>query len=456
VDVFSTSEDCVYDEYSQLVSVPDPEALVNGTYNYISYDPLTFANTEEFEILFDIESGSVFEVRYYFHVVDTYKARVRITSPSDKEGRYVSIAEVVSEGSNEPSSTSGLFKGVVTDLNRHNVLVEYLDESGNVIADSKTPTSIPTPTPSVSPTATYVPGGVGTPTHTPRPLPTSTPAAKPRNLSIKFANMPTRGDDMVAFHIRDNHLGTTEQCTVQWDDIPHEVDVADPNDDKLFMPWNVVTGAPVPSAFSREGCGYDGVTAITAPLLAYVNGVEYHSGVEIRDSGTGTTQYGLVSIHTKAPKGSNVEVRFAYEVVDIFSSESKRARVYSSSDRQGEWVALREVASEHDSSPAAASSLYRGEIAISEDATSKATGDGKVFVRSRSRLSVAYYDEDSVVEPEERASLSLDLPTPTPRPTPTPTPTPIPAVNPLLLAIALGAGLLIVLSLIRRQTHPNA
>ena len=456
VDVFSTSEDCAYDEYSQLVAIPAPEALVNGTFTYVSYDPLSFANSEEFEILFDIEPGSIFEVRYYFHVVDTYDERVRVMSPSEKDSKHVSIAEVMSESSDEPSSTSGLFRGVVTDFNRHNVLVEYLDESGKVIADSKTATPIPTATPIVSPTATYVPGGVGTPTRTPRPLPTSTPAAKPRNLSIKFANTPTRGDDMVAFHIRDNHLGTTEQCTVQWEDIPHEVDEADPNDDKLFMPWNVVTGAPVPSTFSREGCDYDGNTAITAPLLAYVNGVRYHSGVEIRDSGTGTTQFGLVSIHTKAPKGSRVEVRFAYEVVDIFPSVSKRARVYSSSDRGGEWVALREVASEYDSSPAAASSLYRGEIAISEDATSKATGDGKVFVRSRSRLSVAYYDDDSVLEPQKRASLSLDLPTPTPSPTPTPTPTPIPAVNPFLLAIALGFGLLIALSVFGKEAPPRA
>ena len=454
--VFSANDDCAYDEYSQLVAVPAPEALYDGIYTHIIFDPLSFANTEEIELLFGIEPGTIFEVRYYFHVVDTYDERVRVTNPSDKAGKYVSIAEVVSEGSNEPSSTSGLFRGVIADFNRHNVLVEYLDESGKVVADSKTPTPIPTATPIVLPTATYVPGPVGTPTHTPRPLPTSTPAAKPRNLSVKFANTPTRSGDMVAFHIRDNHLGTTEQCTVQWTDIPHEVDVADPYDNRLFMPWNVVTGAPVPSAFSREGCEYDGTTEITAPLLAYVNGVKYHSGVEIRDSGTGTTQYGLVSIHTKAPKGSRVEVRFAYEVVDMFPSDSKRARVYSSSDRQGEWVALREVASERDSSPAASSSLYRGEIAISEDAASKATGDGKVFVRNRSRLSVAYYDDDSIVEPEDRASLGLDLPTPIPSPTPTPTPTPIPAANPLLLAIVFGVGLLIVLYRRRREAHSDA
>ena len=456
VDAFSTNDDCPYDKYSRLVAVPPPEALLNGTYVNISYDPITFANTEKIGILFGIEPGSIFEVRYYFHVVDAYEERVRVTNSSNGEGEWATIREVLSEDDSSPSATSGLFRGTVKGFNRRNMLVEYMDKSGNVMADSKTPTPIPTPTPSVSPTATFVPGGVGTPTYTPRPLPTSTPAAKPRNLSVKFANTPARSGDTVVFHIRDNHLGTTEQCTVQWTDIPHEVDIADPHDDRLFMPWNVVTGAPAPSAFSRGGCDYDGTTAITAPLLASVNGVKYHSGVEVRESGTGTIQHGVVSIHTKAPKGSTVEITFAYEVSDAYPAHAHRARVYSSSDRQGEWVAIREVASEQNAAPAAASSLYRGEVEISEDESSKAAGDGKVFVRTRSWLSVAYYGGNSTVEPEKKASLSLDLPTPTPSPTPTPTPTPVPAVNPLLLGVVFGAGLLIALSFLRREARPDA
>ena len=440
VDVFSTSEGCVYDEYSQLVAVPAPEALVNGIYTYISYDPLFFANTEEFEILSDIESGSIFEVRYYFHVVDTYDERVRVTSPSDKEGKHVSIVEVVSEDSNEPSSTSGLFRGVVTDFNRHNVLVEYLDESGNVIADSEAPTPIPTPTPSVSPTATFVPGGVGT--STPVPTPTKTPGPPKRKVDVKFAYTPARNGDMAVFHIYDNHLGTTEGCTVLWLDIAGEVEAN--------TPWSVVSGSPYPEAFSPNGCEYYGSTplVIYPSAKAFVNGVEYLANPDI--------QNGRVFLLNDVDAESTVKISFAYEIYDAYPAHAHRARVYSSSDMQGEWVALREVASERDASPAASSSLYRGEIAISEDVASKATGDGKVFVRSRSRLSVAYYDEDSRVEPEERTSLSLDLPTATPSPTPTPTPTPIPAANTLLLAIASGAGLLMALSFFRRKASPGA
>ena len=102
---------------------------------------------------------------------------------------------------------------------------------------------------------------------------------------------------------------------------------------------------------------------------------------------------------------------------------------------------------------------YRGEIEISDDPASKGTGDGKVFVRNRSRLSVVYYDESSIHEPVDRTSVGLDLPTPTPSPRPTatplPTPTPIPAVNPFLLILAVSAAILIALIDRRRVRAQN-
>ena len=160
-----------------------------------------------------------------------------------------------------------------------------------------------------------------------------------------------------------------------------------------------------------------------------------------------------MSIAGAAPKGSTVKITFDYEVVDVYPAQAQRARVYSSSDRQGEWVAIREVSIEDGVSPAA-SSLYRGEVVISDDEASKATGDGKVFVRNRSRLSVIYYYDRGAVKSEKRDSVGLNLPTPTPTSTPAPTPTPIPAVNPLLLVIAVGAGALTVL-LGRRRVVPS-
>ena len=153
-----------------------------------------------------------------------------------------------------------------------------------------------------------------------------------------------------------------------------------------------------------------------------------------------------------------MKINFFYEVVDSYSAQTKLARVYSSSDKDGEWVAIREVTSERDSSPAAASNLYRGVFRISDDPASLSKGDGRVRVRNRSRLSVAYYNSNGETQPIAKASLGLDLPTPTPEAIPTflpsPTPTPIPAVSPWMLATLVIFGTLAALRY-RRSDKPQ-
>ena len=449
-DVFSTSEDCPDNEYSRIVPDPPPEAFNNGKSTQINYEPFSFIESAYVQLYSDLKIGDKFEVRYYFHIVDTYDKRARAKSTSEEKEEYFSIAEVTSQSDSTPSATSGLFRGAAKGFSRQSMLVEYTDEGGDVITNSKTPTPIPTPTPSVWPTATYVPGIGGSPT----PTPTNVSGAIKRKVSVEFSNTPATGDDTAVFHIYDNYLGTTKPCTVMWTDIPHEIDKNDPNDNKSRMPWNVVTGNPVPSAFSREGCEYNGSTQII-PIRASIDNDERFPGIEFPSD---DSPYGLVSIAGKAPMGSTVKIHFRYEVIDAYPAQARRARVYSSSDEEGEWVAIREVTSESDSSSAAATYLYRGEIGISEDPASLAKGDGLVRVRTRSWLGVAYYNADDAVNPEARASVKLNLPTPTPTPmatptaTPSPTPTPIPAANPFVLALAVGAGALI--ALLRRK--PNA
>ena len=316
----------------------------------------------------------------------------------------------------------------------------YLDEDGDVKATSDT-SPPPSATPAVKPSPTNVPGLSGDPYPTPTPV--RIPGPPERRVSVKFADTPTRSGETAVFFVRDNRLGTSKQCTVVWSDIPEEVPAIAIEDSNRLTAWDVVSGDPVPSAFSREGCNYDGNAALSAPLSATLNGEEVSSFVEGSNS-DGRIQFGLVSIGTKANKGSTVKIKFGYEVVDAFPADDHLARVYSSSDKEGEWVAIREVASEHDASPAAASHLYRGEVVVNGNEASKATGDGKVFVRNRSRLSVAYYDSDDLDDPKFKTSVGLDLPTPTPRPEPTstplPTPTPIPAISPMLLVLAVVFG----------------
>ena len=458
-DVFSTSSNCSFDGYSKMVAAPGPEAFVDGVATLVSYDPVNFAQTNEIQLYSDLEAGSRFEVRYYFNVVDAYDTsarRAHISTKSDTEGEWTPLKEVLSETDSGSSATSNLFMGTAKVSGNPEAkgegdgsvwmprgdlpTVAYLDEIGEVKATSDT-SPPPSATPAVNPSPTNVPGLSGDPY--PTPTPARIPGPPPRKVSVNFADTPTRSGEAAVFFVRDSRLGTSKQCTVVWTDIPEEVPAIAIEDSRQFMPWNVVTGDPVPSAFSREGCDYDGNAVLTGPVSATLNGEEVNPSVEVVERG-GQTQSGLVAIRTEAPKGSTVKIDFHYEIVDTFPAEARLARVYSSSDKEGEWVAIREVVSETNGSPATASSLFRGEIEISEDPASLTPNDGRVRVRSRSRLSVAYYDSDDPGNPKFKTSVGLDLPTPTPRPEPTstplPTPTPIPAISPMLLVLAVVFG----------------
>ena len=458
--VFSTSSGCSFNEYSWIVADPAPEAFDDGVATLVSYDPVNFAETTEFQLYADLEAGSRFEVRYYFHVVDTYDADKReCASPpvlTQKESGQ-RLTEVVSESDSAPSATSNLFQGNVgvsrnSDVKGEGddkvwvpsgdtISVAYLNEDGEVKATSDT-SPPPTPTPAVRPTPTNVPGLHGDPF--PPPTATIVPGPPKREIVISFANTPSRSGETAVFHIMDNHLGTTKPCSVQWSGIAAEL--------QANSAWDVVTGAPYPDVFSREGCDYEASTplAIYPRTQAFVNGIEYQVNLDRWD--------GRVYLLNDVDAGSTVKINFFYELVDSFSAQAKLARVYSSSDKDGEWVSIREVTSERDSSPAAASNLYRGVFRISDDPASLSKGDGRVRVRNRSRLSVAYYNSNDETQPVAKASLGLDLPTPTPEATPTflpsPTPTPIPAVSPWMLATLVIVGTVAALRY-RRSDKPK-
>ena len=382
-------------------------------------------------------NGDRLEVRYYFHVVDSYDAddaRARVVGESDSYGEWVAISEVVSETDSSPSATSNLFLGKVNVSGNH-VRVSYVDEYGNEKANSDYAPS-PSPTPIFTPTPTNVPGGDGD------PYPTPTPTASPpdRDISIKFGYTPAKSGDTAIIFIRDNYLGTTIPCTVEWTNI------------KTAMPsesvWNVVSGAPNRKSFTTD-CHYDGNTpiALHPRPQVFVDGWEY----SINSVGRGH-----LSLNNKVDAGSAIRMEFHYEVVDNFDAQTHLARIFSTSDKVGEWVALREVKSESDASPSSASYLYRGEVEISDNEASLAVGDGQVRVRQRSRLGAAYYDDGG--RQRGKVWVGLDLPTPTPTPTPspspTPTPTPIPVANTWLIIAAVVAGALAVL-LGRRRGVPT-
>ena len=111
------------------------------------------------------------------------------------------------------------------------------------------------------------------------------------------------------------------------------------------------------------------------------------------------------------------------ERADDAIPDSKRAKVTSTSDPQGEWVTVKEVAADDDQGTASATSqLFAGMVALSDDAAASGTAgwctadrvlfdtesgpceggsvgyaDGGVWVQDGDTLTVTYYDEDLAV-----------------------------------------------------------
>ncbi len=433
-DVFQL-EDCEYEGETPLALYPSPTMLVDGLDHQVSPD----AESHTVHSLFEVNAGQNVEVNFHYEVVDAYAAethRAKVYSSSDRAGEWAAISEVASMDDDAPSAASSLYRGEVaigTDEAIRAVVgdgivfvrkssrmsVRYYDADGETELDKHSVAlALPTPT----------------------PTPTSTPMPPQRHIDVRFMDTPTRSGDAAVIHIADNYLGSTVECRAVWSSVSEDI----PAD----TAWNLVSGAPQASVFNLEGCEYDGET----PLALYPRPTMLVDGLEHQTSpdATSHTVRSLFEVNT----GQNVEVNFHYEVVDVYPTQMHRAKVYSSSDRAGEWVAISEVAGRKNRAPSASSYLYRGKVAIGTDEAIRAVaGDGIVFVRKSSRLSARYYDADGETE-LGRHSVALDLlmPSPTAMPTPAPTPTPVPAANEMLLTIVAMA---IVGVLVRRYGSGN-
>lgn len=253
-----------------------------------------------------------------------------------------------------------------------------------------------------------------------------------RRVSVEFANAPREHGDIVVFYISDRYLGTTRTCAAAWEDTP----LAAPG---VQTYWRLADGGPFPEVFTLEGdnCAYDAATPIILPEPATAIVRRPNGRMALMQIDSPDTANWRVAFQNDIPEYSALRVPFRQTLRDVFPASARIARVYSSSDRAGEWVAIREVVSKTDASAAAASHLFRGEIEISAHESSRAPGDGKVFVRRTSRLWVAYHDINNSETELSRKSLALALLIPTP--TLTPVPTPIPAASRLTLALAAAA-----------------
>ena len=116
-EVFSVNDDCAFtlnDDFRLIAELWD--AFEDGKSVSIGPDPVNFAETAAFDLYTNIEAGSRFEVRFYFHIADSYPSedkRVHVKSKSDVEGEWADLKEVRSELDAKPSADSGLFLGMM-------------------------------------------------------------------------------------------------------------------------------------------------------------------------------------------------------------------------------------------------------------------------------------------------------------------------------------------------------
>jgi hypothetical protein len=270
-------------------------------------------------------------------------------------------------------------------------------------------------------------------------------AAVPEN-SIEFQDgagnvvQSVSAGDTAIVYIRDSDLATVGTCTGTWTAIDATVTAG--------TRWSLATGSPRPVAYTlSEGCGYDRATSANTPLTlnpaptATVNGVTKLV--------TCCENSHEIALFNDANAGSTVRVDFYFDLVDAYSASNRRARVYSTSDPDGEWVGYSEVASEMDASANPTSDLFRGEVSLSGNPSASANGDGSVWVQNGDTLSATFYEADGANSiASDTATVYSPTPTVSPAATSTATPgpaaTPVPAAGRLAL-ILLGGSFALLL-----------
>ena len=218
-------------------------------------------------------------------------------------------------------------------------------------------------------------------------------------------------NEPVAFYLYEPALSTSRSGTATWTAIPAAVPANEP--------WSLATGDPHPSVFALDDAGaFDRDTPANTPLAfvppptAQVNGIPKLVGN--LDQGDG--RIFLVYV---VNAGSTLVITFSFDVVDAYTAESRRVKVISTSDADGEWVAFSEVAGTDNAAPHAASGIFRGRVTPSTDRAADASGDGSVWVKEGDELTIAYYGEGGAELYSDTIAVGRREPTSTATPTPT-------------------------------------
>ena len=235
---------------------------------------------------------------------------------------------------------------------------------------------------------------------------------------------------LIVVLIKDSDLHGSNGGVATWTNIPEQV--------PAYEVWDLVSGSPHPSVHTLSADGYDIDDPENTPLLT----------VTAEDDGVPNLvaefdfDPGYFELPYDIDAGSTLVVTFTFDGVDSFSDSDRVARVTSTSDPEGEWIDVSEVAGEANHRPASDTGLFRGEVFLLEDASAAEAGDNAVWVQGGDDLTATYYEPGGaqVIDSHELRGI-VPAPTPTPTPAPTPTPTATPAPTPVPVPAVHSAGL---------------
>ena len=124
--------------------------------------------------------------------------------------------------------------------------------------------------------------------------------------------------DAVTFFVQDSDLATTGTGVGTWT----AIETAAP----AGTWWSFATGAPDPAAFALSaGAGYDSAEPANTPLSTGAPWTVRVDGIDVLVANISAST-GSVTLLTDVEPGSTVEIRFDFDVLDIYSSSDLRVR----------------------------------------------------------------------------------------------------------------------------------
>ena len=207
---------------------------------------------------------------------------------------------------------------------------------------------------------------------------------------------PNAGGGMVGFRINDDDIQPINNGTGMWASLPADVELGS----VLNLIDGSVTTGGVRAPYSATSTPYSVTDGDGAPISLDATTPIDEAKVGTSGIATPTGRTGEVASLVVASAGDPYTINFTYSKPDSFSN---LARVTSSSDPQGELVAISETG--------ATTGMFDGTVEITTDADFQGAGDDKVYVEDGDTLTVTYLDSDGTAVDEDSVTVDAAAPT---------------------------------------------